>query len=81
MLPPVRKFLDGRDQRRAEHARRRYGRDGWLVSWHRVSGGPWVARLSCPEWTETVEARGSTRLRAIARADARLRSVLRSRGD
>jgi hypothetical protein len=70
------RFRDKRDDQRARVLRANYGRRGWLVSWRRLEDGSWLARLSCPEWPETVEATGATRCRAILRADWALRNCL-----
>ena len=71
---------DWLDERQAQRLRRQYGPCGWLVSWQREGSGPWLARLSCPQWAETVERVGATRCAAISRADHALRAALRQAG-
>lgn len=72
MLRPLLRWRDHRDERHARRIRADLGRDRQLVSWL-PSGRGWMARLSCPEVSETVEAHGPTRRAAIARAAERLR--------
>jgi hypothetical protein len=71
-------LLEQLDDRSARRRRLGYGRRGWLLSWHPLRFGGWQARLSCPEWPETVEANGPTRRAAIDRADVLLQEALRS---
>lgn len=66
---PWRAVLDRRDERAAQRLRRQYGQHGWLLSWAPFPNGRWLARLSRPEWPETVERTGGSRIEAIQRAD------------
>jgi hypothetical protein len=61
-------WFDRRDEARARRLRVELGRCRWLVSWSRLDGGWWMARLSCPEVPPTIERIGSSRCRAIGRA-------------
>ncbi len=71
-----------RDERHARALRDAFGRRRWLLSWHPDLGGCWCARLSCPEWPETVERHGPTRREAIDRAaEALARLVDDARAD
>ncbi len=68
MLGPLVRLLDRLDERRASRLRRAWGPKGRLVSWRRIDAGGWNARLSGPEWPETIERHGRTRRAAILRA-------------
>jgi hypothetical protein len=73
---------DRRDELRARLLREVFGRRRWLLSWQRLGRRRWLARLSCPDLAETVEAIGWTRCRAIASAERSLRAALdREAGD
>lgn len=78
MSKSVGEISDWLDERQAQRLRQNYGQVGWLVSWQREEeGGPWLARLSCPGWAETIERYGVTRRTAINKADRALRALLR----
>lgn len=76
MIFSLRAQFDQRDQRRACRLRQHYGRRRWLLSWLPLDDRRWLARLSCPELAETVEAVGRTRCEAIALADLTLSTSL-----
>ena len=64
------------DQSRAVKLRNEYGRVGWLVSWYPQEDEFWLARLSCPNYPETVEALGQSRCLAIDSATRHLLDLL-----
>src|SRR5690349_1746716 len=76
MRIPFFSLLDRRDEGRARALRADLGLRGKIVSWHRDEEprGPsrWIARVSCPDWPDTVEGRGLSRCRAIRAADEAL---------
>ena len=64
------------DQSKAVKLRQEYGRVGWLVSWYPQEDEFWLARLSCPNYPETVEALGQSRCLAIDSATRHLLDLL-----
>ncbi len=73
----LRSLTDQQDERLARRRREALGRARWLVSWMPSErGGPWLARLSCPQWPDTVESTGRTRCEAISRAELILNRAL-----
>lgn len=75
-----RRFLDAlRDELDGELARRyrrALGKRRWLVSWAEEADGLWLARLSGPEYPDTVERTGRSRAEAIATAARALRAAI-----
>jgi hypothetical protein len=69
------RLLDRRDERLARQRREELGHCLRLVSWQRLPGRRWRARLSCEEWPETIERAGRTRREAIERAEHALQFV------
>lgn len=69
-------MLDEIDEGWAKRLRQEFGRRRWVLSWSREEGGPWLARLSGPGHSETIECRGRTRVDAIEKAAKALRRVL-----
>jgi len=63
---------DEQDLAHAKYTRQTYGESGWLLSWARTPDGKWVARVSCPQYDETIEGEGPTRRAAINKASAQL---------
>ena len=81
-LPFIGPLLDRRDDLRARSLRDQLGREGRIVSWHRDNPRPltpWIARVSCQDLPETIEARGRTRRHAILAASDLLARRLRRR--
>lgn len=76
----ARRFLDAlRDELDVEMARRyrrALGKKHWLVSWTGEADGLWLARLSGPEYSDTVERTGRSRAEAIAAAARALRAAI-----
>jgi hypothetical protein len=76
----TRRFLDAlRDELDAEVARRyrkSLGKKFWIVSWAESGDGLWLARLSGPEYPDTVERTGRSRSEAIASAARALRAAI-----
>ena len=74
---PQRPTRDEHDERWARWMREEFGQKKWLVSWLRLDDGRgWLARLSCPEVADTLEADGRTRCLAIGRAHRALEAQL-----
>ncbi len=64
------------DESRARLRRTTLGTLHWLLSWQRLPSGLWLARLSSPRISETIEATGRTRCLAIAEAQRELETEL-----
>ncbi len=74
---PQRPSRDEHDERWARWMRDEFGRKQWLLSWYRLDDAQgWLARLSCPELPDTLEADGRTRCLAIGRAHRALEAQL-----
>jgi hypothetical protein len=59
-------LLDEIDEERARRLRSELGQQRrWLVSWQGAEGGSWTARVSGPDYPETIERTGLTRAHAI----------------
>lgn len=73
MFEPSQKFdaiRDWRDDIAARRKRVSLGLDRMLISWSQEADGRWLARLSGPSVTETIETYGKSRLEAIKAAEA-----------
>lgn len=58
--------INRRDETTAKRCRIFMGRNGWILSWyydHNLQR--WIARLSCAEYSETIEGIGESRCKAI----------------
>jgi hypothetical protein len=73
---PYVQVMDGVDESRAKRLQGEYGRVKWLVSWHKQDEGLWLARVSCPNWPETVEGVGQSRCLAIDSATRHLLDLM-----
>jgi hypothetical protein len=76
------KILDRLDETRAHQLRRDLGSRRWLVSWSPEPGtvpSVWLARVSCPQLSLTIERRGRTRVKAAIRAQTALERLLQGR--
>lgn len=67
------RLLDRRDEHLAQRRRAELGSLSKLVSWQRLPDRRWRARVSSPDWPETIERAGRSRCEAIERADEALR--------
>lgn len=68
MCEPYRSQDDRKDENLARSLRQELGEMQWLVSWTRLDDEAWLARLSGPEVTRTIEAVGPSRYQAIQKA-------------
>lgn len=76
------RILDRLDEARAHQLRRDLGSRRWLVSWSRKPAAgqpPWLARVSCPQLSLTIERRGRSRVSASLRAQTALERLLQRR--
>ena len=75
---PIRTSRDEHDEQWARWMREELGRKRWLLSWHALDDASWLARLSSPDWPETVEMIGLSRCHAIGQAHRALELILAS---
>ncbi|MEO6808212.1 MAG: hypothetical protein ABI353_03770 [Isosphaeraceae bacterium] len=76
MCEPYRSQDDRQDDNLARSLREEFGEMQWLVSWTRLDDGAWLARLSGPGVSRTVEAVGPSRCEAIRDASSIAAQVL-----
>lgn len=79
--PTFSEVMDNVDKQRAERIRREYGRVGWLVSWYKQDDDFFLARLSCPNVEDTIEAIAQSRCLAIDSATRTLLDILHKQAD
>ncbi len=73
---PFSEVMEDVDISRAVKMRTEYGRVKWLLSWYPQEDDFWLARLSCPNYPETVEALGQSRCLAIDSATRHMLDML-----
>ena len=71
--------LDRDDECRAQRLRQSLGLRQRLVSWERQTGGSWMARISGPGVSVTIERTAKSRCRAILRAERAMNRIVESR--